>query len=834
MKPDFALSLSFEGISLLCRAQDGWRVLGEVDLGAEDLATDLEAMRALAEDLKGPDFCTKLILPNDQIKYLTVDTGRGSQTKRMTAVHLALEAETPYSSHELAIDIIADGRHTHVAAVARDTLAEAEAFAVEHRFNPVCFVAIPSEGTYPQEPQFGETTVAVALLGGQKHEADTDPIRITGHGVEPAPDPATVEPIAETAPAPEVTPTLSNTGDTLPDPSVTPGDQVADGPTIKFMPVARDEPSAEDVPALAANKDENSDPSPSAFSSIRAHRKDAPSPGAPELGAALPGDVTGTNAPGLPSAHEASAHSEAPLRFDPTKIIEGLKSSTGAEDETGSDSKSGSFLSRRADRKAASKGASPAVVSSPVPILVAEDVTAEETPPSQSRNQPASERRNMAIFGARDGEIGGKPRHLGLILTIVLLLFLAGVALWASLFVDDGIAGLLRRNPVPQIAELEVESTPTETVAPAADPMETNALSPVGIDSLTDSAEIEALTNDAVADALLSEDPLDLTDSAAVEAMTDAGHPTTLSENEAEARYAVTGIWERAPQQPDTPAAGSTETLYVTSIDRLLAVRDAVALPQEIQNTRDWAMARQTTPPPQGTTFDLDENGLVRATVKGAMSPEGVMVYLGKPSVLPGAFPERKPAPGETVTPQMVIKLGKLRPKLRPGDLIEKNERASYGGRTLNELALKRPRLRPALAKATDEQDTTPTEAAVVASLRPRQRPANIAQIAARATPADPVVATPVAAIVSPKIPSSASVARQATIQNAINLKKINLIGVYGTASSRRALVRMSNGRYKKVQVGDRIDGGKVAAISDTELRYVKSGKNVVLKLPKG
>ena len=46
--------------------------------------------------------------------------------------------------------------------------------------------------------------------------------------------------------------------------------------------------------------------------------------------------------------------------------------------------------------------------------------------------------------------------------------------------------------------------------------------------------------------------------------------------------------------------------------------------------------------------------------------------------------------------------------------------------------------------------------------------------------------------------------------------------------------MRLSNGRYKKVQVGDRIDGGKVAAIGDQELRYVKSGKNIVLKLPKG
>ena len=65
-------------------------------------------------------------------------------------------------------------------------------------------------------------------------------------------------------------------------------------------------------------------------------------------------------------------------------------------------------------------------------------------------------------------------------------------------------------------------------------------------------------------------------------------------------------------------------------------------------------------------------------------------------------------------------------------------------------------------------------------------------------------------------------------------LGKVNLIGVYGSSSDRRALVRLSNGKYVKVQVGDKLDGGQVAAISDDALRYVKRGKNVVLEVPQG
>ena len=86
---------------------------------------------------------------------------------------------------------------------------------------------------------------------------------------------------------------------------------------------------------------------------------------------------------------------------------------------------------------------------------------------------------------------------------------------------------------------------------------------------------------------------------------------------------------------------------------------------------------------------------------------------------------------------------------------------------------------------------------------------------------------------VSPSIPSSASVSREATTRNAINLKKVNLIGVYGKPSNRRALVRLSNGRFRKVKVGDRIDGGRVSAIGDSELRYKKGSRNLVLKMPK-
>ncbi|MCG7860708.1 hypothetical protein MD537_27255, partial [Flavihumibacter sediminis] len=92
--------------------------------------------------------------------------------------------------------------------------------------------------------------------------------------------------------------------------------------------------------------------------------------------------------------------------------------------------------------------------------------------------------------------------------------------------------------------------------------------------------------------------------------------------------------------QTAVPLSGSTNDLYLTSIDRVVISRDAVALPNAASYQTDGAMGRQTSPLPAGLRFDLDERGLVRATAEGALSPEGIMVYLGRPPVLPAAYPE--------------------------------------------------------------------------------------------------------------------------------------------------------------------------------------------------
>ena len=59
-------------------------------------------------------------------------------------------------------------------------------------------------------------------------------------------------------------------------------------------------------------------------------------------------------------------------------------------------------------------------------------------------------------------------------------------------------------------------------------------------------------------------------------------------------------------------------------------------------------------------------------------------------------------------------------------------------------------------------------------------------------------------------------------------------MGVTGAPSSRKALVRLPSGRIRTLKVGDRIDGGQVVAIGQSELKYLKSGQNLTLKMPRG
>lgn len=193
MKPNFALSLSFEGIRLLHRTASGWSLVGEVPLDSPDLGGELAMLRKTGLALDPAGLRTKLILPNDQVRYLALDTTRATEDD----IRATLASATPYRIEELAWDMVRGGGRTYIAAVARETLDEAETFAADHRFGPVSFTAVPEEFTFIGEPFFGQTRVAETLLPpGERVERDSEPVRL----LRPARPPAAPR-IAAAAPA---------------------------------------------------------------------------------------------------------------------------------------------------------------------------------------------------------------------------------------------------------------------------------------------------------------------------------------------------------------------------------------------------------------------------------------------------------------------------------------------------------------------------------------------------------------------------------------------------------------------------------------------------------
>ncbi|MFG6592223.1 hypothetical protein [Sulfitobacter sp. 1A12157] len=929
MKPNFTLSLSFDGIRLLHRTSGGWQLVGEVALDSADLAAELAVLRKTATALEPGGLRSLLLIPDAQIKYLTLDTPDVDPAARRAAAAEALEGATPYPVSDLVFDVHSDGGQSHVAAVARETLEEAEAFAVEHRFHPVSFAAAPASERFGGAPHFGTTKAASDLLEpGETVAPETAPIAVSG--VMSAPEGPVVD-TEETTPVAE--PELARTPEETPPPveenlpKLGPTKGASEtSPALAPPPEETPPPLNEDLPALdaAAEAEETAEAElvptpeqtpPSLAEDLPALETPAPSEEPAETEADEPPAPTGSvAASAAPLAAAAAASTQAAPRPAPSRKVDFSAPPSRSAPAAG-------FASRRggsdnapslggASREAPPPPPAPAAQAEPTPApapstpslpigapspaaaplapqmpvepataaaateaaapqpdsssLTPEATTASGTflsrrkakapkdrraaPARPAAATPASEAERMTVFGARRrNEVGGKPRFLGLILTAALLVFLAGVAAWASIFLDEGSA----------LSRLFGDRSPrstAEALAPAETPEIENDIAvlppePAAPDAIETAALDAGLTDEdgAVLDALRDPEPRPLSE---------------MTEAEIDAKYATTGIWARAPDVPPAPAAAiDIDDLYLTSIDPISSTTDAVALPPVSGFGTDSAPGAVSSPAAAGTRFALDARGLVKPTAQGALSPDGHLVYLGRPAVQPPATLTRPDA--EPAEPEVDSALVEARPRPRPDDLAETTERAQLGGLTRSELADLRPELRPksvqevaeeALAAATPEPEVAPidTSGAVAAALatppaiqnatkqattqsrRPDTRPRNFDRIVKRAarSAAPAQVASVAPKAVQPRFPSKTSVAKQATVKNAINLRDVNLIGVYGKPSNRRALVRLSNGRYQKVEVGDRIDGGRVSAIGDSELRYVRRGRNVVLKMP--
>jgi hypothetical protein len=186
MKPNFALSLSYEGIELLQRTAGGWLSVGAVPFDRPDLDAAIESLRQRALALAPEGITTKLIVPDSEVRFATVLAPGPTDEARRYQIEAEIEGLTPYPLSDLAYDWSVEGDHAQVAIVARDTLREAEEFAAERGLNPVSFVALPGSGQFLGEPFFGQTGASAALVPGGMVQPDADAVRILGKAHAPA------------------------------------------------------------------------------------------------------------------------------------------------------------------------------------------------------------------------------------------------------------------------------------------------------------------------------------------------------------------------------------------------------------------------------------------------------------------------------------------------------------------------------------------------------------------------------------------------------------------------------------------------------------------------
>ena len=812
------------------RVPGGWASLGDVALDAADLRGALADLRMEADSLSSDGGRVKLVLPNEQIKYLSIPDAGHEGDALEEEIKAALDGATPYAVDDLRLDWSQKDGQVFIAAVAHETLDEAEAFAKSHHFDPVSFVANAPDGQFEGEVFFGAAT----SWSGEDPTRDDAPLTIVA------------------APGGDIDVDVADI-----DPSM--ADLVEDTSVTFDAKVDVDETPQ----TLDANKDETDALSPGAAADVQ----DTPAPDRPTLAVPPPPAPPAPSFASIRASREAPANPPSAPEVKPVEPsaatapkprlkLGGARKSTKDTDVTASslpvdtaddaaEKSAFGFFSRRK-----AKTPKPEPVEEVAPPVAAAPIVPPAPPkhdpeparaavariaamragrdpdavPAGGATTAPDERQRMTIFGARTApQIGGKPRFLGLMLTSALLLVLLAVAAWASVFLDEGLSRFFDPDDeAPSLALPDIDLQPLDgsiTSPPPADP---------GVEVASLEPDTAAVSPDGGLSIALPP-------------------PAAMTPEEAEARYAATGIWLRSPDAPRAPEMSSLDDLYIASIDASVEQFDAVALPSADLLRKDETYLSQPNPPAPGSRYNLNDRGLVIATPEGAVTPEGVRVFVGPPPVVPPARPLGASVPPTTeeveTTEVATAALLAFRPRPRPSDLIEGNERAQLSGWTRAELAAFRPNPRPETLKAVEEEaQPEATEFAVAQSVEPVTRPRNFAGIVERArtlreqqtTQQVTQVAAVAPRTVQPRIPSSASVARQATVTNAINLRRINLIGVYGKPSNRRALVRLSNGRYQKVEVGDRLDGGRVAAIGTGELRYTKNGRNHVLDMPDG
>ena len=922
MKPDFALSLSFDGITLLHRTKPGWNIIGTAKLDSAALESDVADIRRKALSLDSRADNVKLVIPNEQIKFIKLLRPDGAQSNDIEAVILDhLQGATPYHVSELRFDWIASKNDLYVAAVAIETLQEAENFAETHSFKPLGNVAIP-----PKDSFIGEAFFGTALGGQQQMEWYDQEIDIS-----PSPSPEALLKIAP-KPLPPEPPIARNKGRITaqkkaanPDPKQ---------PRLSTQLTKQINEEAENVPVSLNDLG-------TAF---------------PRILSQIEGKLEGQEQADKPTVFDVdetriTANAASPSA-DPILKRHGFEHKVTTE-------KIRNVLRHTKKRLSAGVSALRAVLKTLLQTALRQTKMAgvgatqfikickhklfvEGVVPLVQRLQPILRK---YVLKARDW---GLPVMLlsasvllaGFTATYFIVTRSADPSTDLALKVEtvsadadkkiDVLRSIQELSPAPEaerrrgLTGLEGFTT-TDTQAKAEVFSETPLL---GLSELQTSAGFDL----SIVEKLPMKRALSRLDSLATPSSTRTRNGTELAPEakieipqtarssqlntpefipngpmtpeELRRVYVSTGVWPMAPKAPYQASTKALEDLYIASIDADIRAHDPVILqsPDEFltDSTKDLAIPLLKKAKPLGLAtgdpaIEMPNEPSAKTLVSPNINALRVLpdVTLRPPSMAPQPLAELTPSiitqdSNKTAISQpdalpSIDALTRLDPPSVTGfgnqatDPIFENaatenaENQSSETNPTSELVSKPPSVsseEDAIA-STDPQTPQAPEPAIdmLAQSRPLIRPqALVAALRAKEKAFEEALNTSIRPKIRPELteiaqsdtlisrlfsaldegdeanvdspiadePSSARVSERATLEKGLNLRKVNLLGTYRFGNSRKALILMPNGSKRMVKVGDRLDGGQVAAIDEEELRYIKSGLNIILSMPSG
>ncbi len=799
MKTSFALDLRFSVIALLHRTAQGWIKVGEAAMGAPDFVEALGVMRATALDLSPKGITTKVILPNAHILYTRVAAPAGAAASPRHLIDAALADLTPYRLDELAYDWCNSQSGLQVAVVAKETLEEAETFAREHRFNPVCFVAVPEGATFAGEPFFGLSNLSKSLLAKDETvERDTEMVQVVARDPAQSP-PVPAAPIAtpdaitpqKAQPTPPPQDAQSTPASATPPP---PSNLVAPAQEISYPPAPRDAPK----PPPREPQPENSTKSP-------------PKP------AALPHSATTAKVPAAPRPEVPEAPMVVDVEQDVVPAAPPIVPKIRMPEPTAPDR---TVAAAYLPRDVPAVGPTPPLRApvprpagaKPPPVLVAAG--------RPKAAQPGQTEADLAKTSATLDR-AGKPkritpaqqrRYIILILTAVLVLLLGMMALWVALSLGTKEAKNRAAGPAAVVAQAESSthtgSTPSGVTSNATgSPAQSAALAPT---------------------------------QAVGPATTPTAAPNPVPPPEVTTQNIAAAMQDTAGQ----------DEIFLASADTPPVSLDPIALPA-LEVGADAAPFLPESPPPY-LPLESPPAALMPAP-EGAPLSDGALV-MAQPTPIapiqpPQSFAPSPPADAAFQTPAAPkgapllaqdLTLASKRPLIRPTDLVPVIAVPS-GANALapdSRYARLKPQPRPEDLNAPAlAQPAQPNTTLLGTSPKPQPRPTDIktgldgaVTIALNQAPAD----QPKAEAPAPTLPTSASVAKQATEKAALHANRLALLAVFGTPTSRFAMIRLAGGRVKKVKVGDMIDGGRIAGMTADAVQYQKGGRIVTLTLPQG